>query len=104
MNQSNNELAQVQLKAWRYTSDKPLSEPMMDQYIDACMRHSGWMGQQVGPELTDIFLKYFDSNFIEIYTIDNKSIASVCNLTRKDNEPYHELIDGPVHLRIGYVS
>ena len=29
----------VQVMAWRRTGDKPLSEPMMTQFIDACMRH-----------------------------------------------------------------
>ena len=29
----------VQVMAWRRTGDKPLSEPMMTQFIDAHMRH-----------------------------------------------------------------
>ena len=31
--------------AWRLTGDKPLSEPMMAYFIDACIRHSDSMGQ-----------------------------------------------------------
>ena len=33
--------ALVQVMAWRRTSNKPLSEPMLTQFIDAYMRHWG---------------------------------------------------------------
>ena len=36
----NNIPALVQIMAWRRTSEKPLSEPMMTQFNDAYMRHS----------------------------------------------------------------
>ena len=29
----------VQVMAWRWTSDKPISEPMVTQFADAYMRH-----------------------------------------------------------------
>ena len=29
----------VQVMAWRWTGDKPLSEPMLTQFTDAYMRH-----------------------------------------------------------------
>ena len=29
----------VQVKAWRWTSDKPLPEPMLAQFTDAYMQH-----------------------------------------------------------------
>ena len=35
--------ALVQIMAWRLTSDKPLSEPMMANPTDADMRHSASM-------------------------------------------------------------
>ena len=31
--------ALVQVRAWRRTGDKPLPEPMLDEFIDAYMRH-----------------------------------------------------------------
>ena len=31
--------ALAQIMAWRHTGDKPLSEPKLIQFIDACMRH-----------------------------------------------------------------
>ena len=34
-----NEPALVQVKAWRRTGDKPLSEPMLTPFTDAYMRH-----------------------------------------------------------------
>ena len=39
----NNIPALVQIRAWRRTGDKPLSEPMMTQFNDAYMRHSASM-------------------------------------------------------------
>ena len=39
----NNIPALIQIKAWRPTGDKPLSEPMMTQFNDAYMRHSASM-------------------------------------------------------------
>ena len=39
----NNIPALVQIKAWRRTGNKPLSEPMMTQFNDAYMRHSASM-------------------------------------------------------------
>ena len=33
----------LQIMAWRRPGDKPLSEPMLTQFIDACMRHKGEM-------------------------------------------------------------
>ena len=33
--------ALVQVMAWRWTSDKPLPEPMLDEFTDAYMRHCG---------------------------------------------------------------
>ena len=39
----NNILALVQKMAWRWTGDKPLSEPMMAQFNDAYMHHSASM-------------------------------------------------------------
>ena len=39
----NNIPALVQIMAWRWTGDKPLSEPMMTQFNDAYMRHSASM-------------------------------------------------------------
>ena len=39
----NNIPALVQIMAWRRTGDKPLSEPMMTQFNDACIRHSASM-------------------------------------------------------------
>ena len=30
--------------AWRQTGDKPLSDPVMAQYTDVCMRHMASMG------------------------------------------------------------
>ena len=38
-----NKPALVQVMAWRRKGDKPLTEPMMTQSIDAYMRHSGEM-------------------------------------------------------------
>ena len=35
----NNITALVQIIAWRRPGDNPLSEPMMTQFTDACMRH-----------------------------------------------------------------
>ena len=35
----NNIPALVQIMAWRRPGDKPLSEPMLTQFIDAYMRH-----------------------------------------------------------------
>ena len=35
----NNKSALVQVMAWRQTGDKPLSEPMMNQFTDAYMCH-----------------------------------------------------------------
>ena len=34
-----NKTALVQLMAWRQTGDKPLSEPMLNQSIDAYLQH-----------------------------------------------------------------
>ena len=34
-----NKWALVQEMAWRRSGDKPLSEPMLNQYTDAYMRH-----------------------------------------------------------------
>ena len=34
----------IQIMAWRQPGDKPLSELMMDYFIDAYMRHPAWMG------------------------------------------------------------
>ena len=34
-----NKPALGQVKAWRRTGDKPLPEPMMTQFTDACMQH-----------------------------------------------------------------
>ena len=39
----NNIPALAEIIAWRRTSDKPLSEPMMTQFNDAYMRHSASM-------------------------------------------------------------
>ena len=36
--------ALVQTMAWRRPGDKPLSEPIMAWFTDACMRHSASMG------------------------------------------------------------
>ena len=33
----------VQIMAWRWTGDKPLTEPMMTQFKDAYMRHMASM-------------------------------------------------------------
>ena len=41
-----NKSALVQVMAWRRTGDKPLREPMFDEFNDAYMRHSGEMSQQ----------------------------------------------------------
>ena len=38
-----NKLALVQVMAWRRTGDKPLSEPMLNQFMDAYVRHWGEM-------------------------------------------------------------
>ena len=35
----NNKSALVQVMAWRRTGDKPLPEPMLDEFTDAYMRH-----------------------------------------------------------------
>ena len=34
-----NKTVLVQVMAWRRTGDKPLSEPMLTHFTDACMRH-----------------------------------------------------------------
>ena len=34
-----NKLTLVQVMAWRQTGDKPLSEPMLNQLMDAYMQH-----------------------------------------------------------------
>ena len=34
-----NKTAVVQIMAWRRPGDKPLSEPMLNQFTDAYMRH-----------------------------------------------------------------
>ena len=39
----NNIPALGQIMAWRRSGDKPLSDPMMVKFIDACMRHSASM-------------------------------------------------------------
>ena len=39
----NNIPALVRIMAWRWTGDKPLSEPMMTQFNNAYMRHSASM-------------------------------------------------------------
>ena len=39
----NNKSALIQVKAWRWTGDKPLPESMLNQFIDAYMRHKGEM-------------------------------------------------------------
>ena len=36
---TDNKPALVQVMAWRRTGDKPLSEAMLTQFTDACMRH-----------------------------------------------------------------
>ena len=36
---NDNKAALVQIMAWRRTGDKPLSEPMLTQFIDPYMRH-----------------------------------------------------------------
>ena len=38
-----NKPALVQVMAWRWTGDKPLSEPMLTQLIEAYMQHQGEM-------------------------------------------------------------
>ena len=38
-----NKPALVQVMAWHWTGDKPLSEPMMAQFNDAYMRHTASM-------------------------------------------------------------
>ena len=38
-----NKTASVQVMAWRRRGDKPLPEPMLTQFTDAYMRHSGEM-------------------------------------------------------------
>ena len=38
-----NKPALVQVMAWCQTGDKPLTEPMITQFIDAYMRHQGKM-------------------------------------------------------------
>ena len=39
MSPIDNKAALVQVMAWRRTGDKPLPEPMMNQFADAYMRH-----------------------------------------------------------------
>ena len=39
-----NKPALVQVMAWRRKGEKLLPEAMMTQFIDAYMRHSGWVG------------------------------------------------------------
>ena len=39
----NNKPAWVQVMAWRQTGDKPLPEPMLTQFTDTYMQHSGEM-------------------------------------------------------------
>ena len=34
-----NKSALVQVMAWRRTGDKPLPEPVLTQFTDACIRH-----------------------------------------------------------------
>ena len=41
MSPNNNILALVQIMAWYRSGDKPLSEPMLTQFIDAYMQHLG---------------------------------------------------------------
>ena len=41
--QIDNNSALVQIMAWRQSGDKPLSEPMLTEFIDAYMRHWGKM-------------------------------------------------------------
>ena len=36
---NDNKSVLVQVMAWRRTGDKPLPEPMLDQFTDAYMRH-----------------------------------------------------------------
>ena len=38
-----NDVALVQVMAWRWTGDKPLPEPMLTQFTYAYMRHLGEM-------------------------------------------------------------
>ena len=38
-----NKSALVQVMAWRRIGDKPLSEPMLTEFIDAYTRHEGEM-------------------------------------------------------------
>ena len=40
---TDNKPALVQVMAWRWIGDKPLSEPMLNQFIDIYMRHMGKM-------------------------------------------------------------
>ena len=42
---TDNNLEFVQIMAWRRISDKPLSEPMLSQFIDAYVRHQGEMSK-----------------------------------------------------------
>ena len=44
--------ALVQVMAWRRTADKPLSEPMLNQFTDTYMRHWGQMSWSKHPENT----------------------------------------------------
>ena len=39
MSPTDNGRALIQVMAWHRTGDKPLSEPMLTQFIDANMRH-----------------------------------------------------------------
>ena len=42
-----NKWALVQVMAWRWTGDKPLSEPMLTQFTDAYMRHYSVGGDEL---------------------------------------------------------
>ena len=41
--QIDNDPALVEIMAWRRVGDNPLAEPMLTRFIDAYMRHQGWM-------------------------------------------------------------
>ena len=47
----------VQVMAWRRTGDKPLPEPMLDEFTDAYMRHS----ITERPQITEKYFLFIDN-------------------------------------------
>ena len=70
-----NDSALVQKMAWRWTDGKPLSEPIMAQFTEACMRHSASMFNFTSFHYNDVIMSAMASQ-ITSHTIVYSTVYS----------------------------